>query len=301
LQRAGPELLARLVAVMEQAGSEVIELPTHRPGDARELAQQAAVTDADLVVIAAGDGTLNEAVNGLAGTRVPLAVLPLGTANVLATELGLPRDPVKAARLIPTLQPERVSVGLLRASPEIHRYFLLMAGVGLDAHVVVHVDLEWKKRLGKLAYWLGGFQQLGRRFPEFEVRLDGQTWCSSFTLVSRVRNYGGDLEIARTACLLDDCFELVAFSGQDSFRYLLYLTGVLANLLDKLPGVRIAKVRSVEFYPPPGIEILVQVDGEVAGQLPASVELVPDALTLLIPASYRQRFGAHLPPRTPAN
>lgn len=293
-QRRGTQLVAQLVQAIAESGATVIELPTRRPGDATELARQATVTDADLLVVAAGDGTVNEVVNGVAGSHLPVAVLPMGTANVLATELGLPRDPIRAARLIPELQPERVSLGLLHAAPQISRYFLLMAGIGLDAYVVVKVDLEWKRRLGKLAYWLGGFQQLGRRFPEFEVHVDDEVWRSSFALASRVRNYGGDLEIAKTACLLDDCFELVAFEGEDSFRYLIYLTGVLANLLDKIEGVRIRKVEQVEFRAPKGLDVLVQVDGEVAGQLPARVELVRDAMTLLMPASYRRRFGGHL-------
>jgi len=186
---------------------------------------------------------------------------------------------------------ERISVGRLEAAATKPRYFLLMAGVGLDAQIVVTVDPQLKKKLGKLAYWLGGLGQLGRHFPEFLVSAAGESWPSSFTLVSRVRNYGGDIEIARNACLLDDYFEMVAFQGKESFRYLKYFTGVLANLLDRMEGVVIRKVRRLEFTTLGPDDIFVQVDGEPAGHLPATVEIVPDALTLLMPAAFRRRFA----------
>ena len=122
-----------------------------------------------------------------------------------------------------------------------------MAGIGLDAHIVSRVDLSLKKQVGKLAYWLSGFSQLGRQFPQFGVRSNGTVHKSGFTLASRVRNYGGNLEIARTACLLDDYFGLVSFEGEESFRYLKYLTAVLTNSLHKTEGVSVQKVREVEF------------------------------------------------------
>jgi diacylglycerol kinase family enzyme len=166
-----------------------------------------------------------------------------------------------------------------------------MAGVGLDAHIVVSVDLELKKRLGKLAYWLGGLGQLGRQFPTFQVSVNGDTLASSFTLASRVRNYGGDLEIAKTVSLLDDHFEVVTFESPDSFRYLMYLTGVLANFLHKLEGVTVHRVERVDFGAPAGTDVLVQVDGESAGKLPASVEIVPEALDLLMPPTIADRYA----------
>jgi len=117
--------------------------------------------------------------------------------------------------------------------------------------------------------------------------VNGEVLRSSFALASRVRNYGGDLEIAKTVNLLEDDFELVCFEGEDSFRYLKYLTGVLASLHDKMEGVSIQRVREARFEPREGQEILVQVDGEPAGRLPARIELAPEALTLLMPPRLR--------------
>jgi len=285
-------VIDRIRTTLEKQGNGVTPAPTSGPGEAGELARRAAASGADLVLVAGGDGTINEALQGVAGSETAFAVLPGGTANVLATELGLPRDPEEAAAVLPQWMPERISAGLLRPPEGRPRYFLMMAGVGLDAHVVATVDLELKKKIGKLAYWISGFGQLGRRFPQFTVRAGEESILSSFTLAARVRNYGGDLEIAREACLLDDYFEMVSFEGERSFRYIKYFTGVVANRLDKLAGVVIRKVRELEFEPAAGEEIFVQVDGELAGKLPAKVEIVPDALTLLMPAEFREKFSS---------
>jgi len=291
LQRANGRFIPRIQEVLLAHGHHVKLTPTAAPGDATRLARRAADGDADLVLVAGGDGTINEALNGVVRSPTPLGIIPLGTGNVLGTELGLTGGPEKVTAELSEWEAERISVGRLEAAATKPRYFLLMAGVGLDAQIVVTVDPQLKKKLGKLAYWLGGLGQLGRHFPEFLVSAAGESWPSSFTLVSRVRNYGGDIEIARNACLLDDYFEMVAFQGKESFRYLKYFTGVLANLLDRMEGVVIRKVRRLEFTTLGPDDIFVQVDGEPAGHLPATVEIVPDALTLLMPAAFRRRFA----------
>lgn len=250
----------------------------------------AADRGADVVVVAGGDGTINEALNGLIGTAARLAVLPLGTGNVLATEMGFRGSAEQAAESIGELVDYHVSAGLLRPTGRNPRHFLLMAGIGLDASIVIDLDPELKKWFGKLAYWIGGIAQLGRRFAEFDVTADGESLVSSFTLASRVRNYGGDIEIARSVSLLDDFFETVAFEGEDSFRYLRYFTGVVAHALERTPGVTIRKARRLSFAPRSEEPIFVQVDGELAGRLPATVEIVPDALTLLMPATLGRRY-----------
>jgi diacylglycerol kinase (ATP) len=290
LVRSREASVPRLESILRRQGASVTLRATEVAGHATELARQAVSAGADLVLVLGGDGAVNEAINGLVHSEVPLGVLPGGTANILASELGLARSPEETAKLLPELVPQRLSVGLLTPTAAPPRYFLLMAGVGLDARIVVSVDPELKKRVGKLAYWIGGFGQLGRQVPEFLVTVNGDVLPSSFALASRVRNYGGDLEIAKSASLLEDYFELVSFQGEDSFRYLKYLTGVLANLLHKMQGVSIQRVRHVEFRPKDQ-EILVQVDGEPAGKLPARVELVPAALTVLIPPAIHRKYG----------
>jgi diacylglycerol kinase family enzyme len=236
-------------------------------------------------MVAGGDGTVNEALNGVVHGNVPLALLPAGTGNVLGTELrlgGLNNAASKLGRWIP----KRVAAGLLRTGGGTSRYFLLMAGVGLDARVVNNVDLKLKRRSGKLSYCVAGFQQLGRSFEEFDVRLNGESHRCSFALGSRVRNYGGVVEIARQASLFRDDFEVVLFEGRNSFVYLKFLFGAVSRTLSRMGGVRVLRATRVELPAAPGRDVFVQVDGELAGRLPASLEIAPDAVTLLVPPEF---------------
>ena len=132
--------------------------------------------------------------------------------------------------------PVRISVGSLRQGFEQRRTFLCMAGAGLDAEIVCNVDLDLKAAVGKLAYYIGGFGQVFRPLTEFEVSIDGKKYEASFALISRVRNYGGDLEIARGASLLRDDFEVVLFRGTQSLQYLPYLVGVAFGQLQRWPA-----------------------------------------------------------------
>ncbi len=164
--------------------------------------------------MAGGDGTINEVVNGMAGSEVPLGILPAGTANVLANETRHPRKMERAAERVAQCVPERVALGLLAtATGDSPRYFLLMAGAGLDADIVYTLNQRMKEVLGKVAYWIGGLSKFGQSLPEFTVEAEGQKFRTSFALLSRVRNYGGDLEIAPSISLLDDEIEMVLFEG----------------------------------------------------------------------------------------
>ncbi len=167
-----------------------------------------------------------------------------------------------------------------------------MAGAGLDADIVHHLNPRWKAALGKVAYWIGGFAQLGRTLPEFTVESGGTSARVSLALLSRVRNYGGDIEITRHACLLDDTFALALFEGRSTFRYLKYFLAILARRLERVSGVRLLAASRAELTACGDERVFVQVDGEAAGWLPATVEIVPSALTLLTPPSCRARLNA---------
>lgn len=253
------------------------------------MAKDAIAAGADLILACGGDGTINEVAEGMIGSHVPLAILPGGTANVLATELGVGSGLDRAASRLATCIPKRVSAGRIRARNACERHFLLMAGVGLDAYIVYKMSAELKRRWGKLAYWIGGFGQLTRELEEFDVDTDGKRTRASFALVTKVRNYGGDLEIAREVTMLDDTFEMVLFEGSESLRYLRYFTGVVANRLPGMEGVTIVRAHCARFTAPMDSQVYVQVDGEFAGRLPSEVEIVPNALTLLMPPEYATR------------
>lgn len=266
---------------------------TPGPLQGGSVASACIAAGSDLVVVLGGDGTVNEVAAGLVGTGVPLAVLPGGTANVLVNELGLSGNPVKVARELDKLRPVEVAAGLLCQPGTPSRHFLMMAGAGLDAHIVHRLDSGTKRRLGKLAYWIGGFSQLTRRLEEFEIEVDGKRFRTSFALISRVRNYGGDLEIARTVTLLDECFEVVLFEGPNPWRYLKYFAGVGLNQLSGMSGVHVMPGRHIKLHPPAkgAATVHIQVDGEDAGTLPAEVSLTPNSVVLLIPEAYSRRSG----------
>jgi diacylglycerol kinase (ATP) len=261
---------------------------------ASEIVRRAIERGADLILAAGGDGTINEVVNGMVHSDVPLGILPAGTANVLACELDIGTTLERASESIDACVRERVAVGQLSRGTDDGggRHFLLMAGAGLDAEIVYRLNLKLKDALGKVAYWLGGFANVGRRLPEFTVEAEGREFRVSFALASRVRNYGGDLEIAPTASLLDDQFELVLFEGANSFAYLRYMLGVVIRKHQTMRGVTILRTRKASFSIPEDSRIHLQVDGEYAGLLPATVEIVPSALTLLVPPTFRDRRPA---------
>lgn len=280
--------MRRAISALAKYGLTVEAIPTTGRGTAGTIARDLVERGADLILVAGGDGTINEAVNGMAHTQVPLGILPGGTANVLATELGIGKTMEKAAEALAGCVAERVALGLLSEnSEEAPRYFLLMAGAGLDAHIVYDLNLGLKDRLGKVAYWIAGLRRLGERLPEFTADVEGRVFRTGFALVGRVRNYGGDLEIAPTISLFEDEFEVVLFEGDNSFRYLKYMLGAVTRQLQAMRGVTILRARNVALSAPADPRIHIQVDGEYAGKLPAKIEIVPNALTLLMPPGFR--------------
>ena len=236
-------LLQRTIELLKGQGIEASLVGTTGPGTAGVQAKRQIEAGCDLIFAAGGDGTINEVANGMLHSSVPLAILPGGTANVLARETRIPVNMLKAAERITKYVPTKIATGMLRVGNFENRSFLCMAGAGLDASIVCSVNLDLKAAIGKLAYYLGGFSQVLRPLSEFEVTVDGKKYEASFALVSRVRNYGGDLEIARGASLLRNQFEVVLFRGKQSFQYLPYLVGVAAGFVERMSGCTIVRGR----------------------------------------------------------
>ena len=282
-------ILQRTIDALKNIGIAPTPLATDAAGHACELARNAVEGGADLVLVLGGDGTVNEAANGMIPSRVPLGILPGGTANVLCNELGLGNRLDRAVERLGNCVERRIGVGRCNGGHAFlsryfsSRYFLMMAGVGLDATIVAKVNPSLKARTGKLAYWAAGFGEFFRPVGQFQVCVDGEQRRCGFALVSRVRNYGGDLEIASGASLLSDDFEVVLFRGSNPVRYAAYLTAVILRQAQSMPGVRTLRARQIAFSG----EAHLQFDGEYGGRLPASFEMVSDALTLLAPPEYR--------------
>jgi diacylglycerol kinase family enzyme len=275
------------VEIFKSNGHNVTVAPTTGPGTAGGIAREHIGRGADLVVVAGGDGTINETAEGMVHSEVPLGILPGGTANVLAMEMKLGSRLERAAERLEECLPRRISLGRVTyGGGNVSRHFLLMAGIGLDAHVVYHVSQPLKARVGKFAYWVAGWSLLGRRLPQIRVDSDGRQHECSFALLSKVRNYGGDFEIAREVTLLQDRFEMVLFEGRSSTRYVKYLAGLALRRLKGMKGVKMLRTASATLSCPEDRRVFIQIDGEPAGYLPAEVRIVPDALTLLVPPGY---------------
>jgi diacylglycerol kinase (ATP) len=291
LKGSGRARLDSAVRILRDAGSHVELIATPGPQTAGELAGRAVDAGCDLILAAGGDGTINEAVNGIAGSNVLFGILPAGTANVLANEIGFSNRPDHAAKQLLDATPVRIALGVLERPELPRRHFVLMAGVGLDARIVYELDLDLKGKLGKLAYWHGGFRQFGRPVPRFHLSVNGSQYCASFALITRVRNYGGDFEIARRIRLTDNDFEIVVFQNHQWQDYLRFFGAVMTNRLHGTSGVAITRATQVDVNAPEDQRIYIQTDGEAIGVLPATISIIPDALTLLMPKSYAGGAG----------
>jgi YegS/Rv2252/BmrU family lipid kinase len=276
-------------AALESQGMAVRVMSTTRPDSATRQAREAAQRG-DLIVICGGDGTINEAVNGMTPGHATLAVLPGGTANIFAKEAGLPHDPVRAARELCNWKPRRIALGMatsenLTGAANQHRYFLCLAGIGFDAYVVRKLESDFKKFWGVPAYIVEAIRQAFRyRFPPFACRLDGREIQATFATLQRSMRYAGWLHMAPRAHLDAPHFQLCAFKSLHRLRYFLYSPAVVLRQHLRLADVEQVQTEKVECVPAKAEgRIYFELDGEVAGELPATFEIVPDALTVLVP------------------
>lgn len=252
--------------------------PTEHPNHATELAREAIARGCDLVVAYGGDGTMNEVLQAVVGTDATLAFWPGGTANVLAAEIHFPRAVNEVVRRILAGRVERVTVG--RANS---RYFLLMAGVGLDAEVVSRVEPTLKRRLGKGAFVISALKFIWYwNLAPFRVRMDGEEVVARFMVAGNARSYGGGLRITPRAQLTDPELDLCIFSSESRIDYLHYAMASLLGAHRDMPGVTYRKVPRAEIISAALEDAPVQVDGELIGTIPLTLEAIPGALKLLV-------------------
>lgn len=263
--------------------------PTAGPGDAAALARLADPEAYDLVVAAGGDGTINEAVNGLVGAipeggdaarRPPLAVLPLGTANVLAAELGLDLVPAHIARTIARGPIRPVSLGRVSLPGGGGRIFSLMAGAGFDARVVAGVDLRVKRLIGKGAYVLEALHQMClRKPPPLAVTVDGKGYEAASVVVSNARFYGGRYLLAPAARLEDPLLHVCLFRHGDLRHILGYAVALQRGRLAGSDGFEIVTGRDIHIEGDPNTPL--QADGDIIAHLPVRLASLPHALRMV--------------------
>jgi diacylglycerol kinase (ATP) len=278
--------------IFSSVGIEAELIETRGPGDATQMAERATTEGRQLVIACGGDGTLNEVVNGLAaqqnGHRVALALLPGGTANILAKELRLPWDIPGAAERLIRGEVKDIALGLATPleQPERKRYFLSVAGAGPDGMIVYSIDLDLKARVGILAYWWQGAREVFRyKFPHFRVVTGDERLDASLIVVGRTKHYGGPFKITTEADLYADQFELMALTTRSGFRYLSYLPPLYMGKLRGIEGVHYWKTKSIVCEPLDSNPVYAQIDGEPLARLPVEFKIVPQALKLLIPGA----------------
>jgi YegS/Rv2252/BmrU family lipid kinase len=265
-----------------RAGVEVVERPTGQRGDAEAFAAALRREDCDRLVVAGGDGTVNEAINGLGqnrmgGAGVPLCILPLGTANVLAREMRLSTRPASIAAAI--LQGPAVPIALGETNG---RRFVLMAGVGFDAHVVARVGARLKRRLGKGAYVWQTLRQVWRfSFPQYRIVVDGREEVAASAVVANAKHYGGGFVIAPEARLDSPTLQVCLFERSGRIAALTYAAALALKLLPHLSDFRVIEARHIRVQGPP--EDPIQGDGDIIAALPAEIRVLPDALNLVFP------------------
>jgi diacylglycerol kinase (ATP) len=283
------------VGALVHAGWSATWHGTRGKGHAAELAAQAAMSGADVVVVVGGDGTVNEAANGLVGTGCALALLPAGTGNVLAAQLGLVSlptplhkpDPLAAATRLAAGGLRSVDLGHARARGAGGRYFVLWAGVGLDAEIVRRVEDEGqalKRSMGPMAYAAVGISSmLASSGARAQLRCDGQRARVSLLMavVANVPLYAGAVLMAPHAQIDDGHLDLVTFAGKGAPDALRHLAGLTAGRppAEAAPlSAPSRRVTVVAASPMP-----VHLDAEPFGHTPFSAAVVPGALLLLVP------------------
>ena len=268
--------LGRFAKILRSGGLGVEVLNTEHPDHATELASLAGDR---LVVAAGGDGTVNEVLNGLS-QQATLGVLPLGTANVLARELGLPLDPTEACQRILRGGRSRVDFGVATNEKGDERRFACMAGIGFDAKVIGAVTPRQKRYLRVLAFQVAAFRVLfGNRFPPLEISRGDEVHTARFAIVANGHYYGGGYRVSGPGLLTSGELETILV---ERVRVLLR-PDVFAGIMARRPLNRAMKsFTSTEIHArAPGAEVPVQLDGELWGELPMSFRIEPGALRVL--------------------
>jgi YegS/Rv2252/BmrU family lipid kinase len=289
------------LAELRSAGVEADALETDAPGSARTLARSAVRGGYDAVVACGGDGTVNEVLQSLVGTDVALGVVPLGTANALAQNLGLGLPPRQAVRRLLEAVPVAVPVGRVayrdHNGVERMRYFTVAAGVGADALLMKSMDAELKRKLGYALYLFEGIRVWATNpFPLFEAKVtraeDRAVVAAEISqlLAVRVKSFGGALgRLAPGASVRSPMLSLITFQTRSRYKYLRFLLAVIIGRHSFAREVDLIDAEQVELRPRNGSKkpIWVEADGEVLGGLPARMDIAQETLRLLVPPGVR--------------
>jgi YegS/Rv2252/BmrU family lipid kinase len=277
------EAVARRMSDLLQARGIIAQSKaTAGPGDATRLAREAVASGSDIIVSYGGDGTLNEIIQGMVGSRARLAVWAGGTSNVVARDLGMPFDVDRLADVIAQEKTRRITLGLARLEDGAERYFVMMAGIGLDASIARGVNKRLKRNTGEFAYWITGIKHLFTwQAQPFVVEVDGKAYESAFALIGNGKGYGGGMLITPHAELEEPLFEVYILPPQAN--NLAYLKALAACMRGKPESANATLIKGRRIKANSTHEPWVEADGEIIGSLPMTFDITPDALSIIVP------------------
>jgi YegS/Rv2252/BmrU family lipid kinase len=269
---------ARALGLLESAGCAVTVAETAARGDATRIAREADEAAFDAVVAAGGDGTINEAVNGLAGRALPLGVIPLGTSNVLAHEIGVGSDIGRAVKTILTGRRQPVAAAVASG-----HYCCLMVSAGYDARAIARVRPGLKRLIGEAAYYVAGLEEAiagPRRL--LSVEIDGETCEAASVIVMNGRLYGGKFTCAPDADMREPLLYAVLLTRSGRWNVMRYGLALVTNRLHRLADVRIHPATSIRILAPAGEPC--QSDGDLIGEAPMDIRVEANVVEILFPA-----------------
>ncbi len=274
-------VLHSLNAVFHPAGVEWQVFITKESGDAKRYAQQAVADGVDVVAANGGDGTVMEVADGIMGSQLPMAILPGGTANLVSVELGIPKDLQKAAELIVSDASKIMKVDIGRIGTE---YFLLRVGLGVAAEKVKLADRSMKDRFGLAAYSIAGAKAvMSAKQARYRFNLDGNV-VEEYGITCLVDNAGNmgrpEFRAAKNISMCDGVLDVILIHDISVESIVTSLSGIAGHDIDssKVFHWQAAKI-GIDVDPPMDI----QVDGEIRGQTPLTIETIPQAIGILTP------------------
>jgi YegS/Rv2252/BmrU family lipid kinase len=275
-----PEQVEKAIRLLCDSCAQSSIIETGKPVEATKIAFRARHEGVDRVVVIGGDGTINEVVNGLVGSKIPIAVIPLGTGNTFATNFRIPLSLHEACEVAVGGNVVTIDVGLLN-----HRYFACVAGVGFDAHVLHQLRPTFKRRFGKWAYAIASLRHLLRYRPSLiEVRMDGwerfktDAWL---TVISNVPTYALNFKFTPQASPCDGYIDVCIFFARGRFERLKQAALSLLGYHVRLGSVLYKRAKWLELVSSPNV--FAHVDGEPVCLTPVSARVIPHSLKVVVP------------------
>jgi len=272
------EIIEAIEKKCEEAGIKLDTEFTKYPKHAIEIATSAK-NDYDFIIVVGGDGTINEVINGIANSRTTLVIIPFGTCNVLALELGIPINPIEAVQLITEGKKTKIDLGYAETR-EGSRYFSIGLGVGFEALVIKDVTPEFRRKWGFLAYAIVGIKHF-TAYTWHKIHIKhGLTSTGYYMIIANSASACSEYQVANAASITDGLLDLVIINRKDWRNIITLLFSLSTGILNRFLPKEYYQIKEAYVYSMH--EIFVHVDGEFIGTTPLKVRVMPQALNIIV-------------------